>query len=61
MDLLLLDEPTNHLSPALVEDLEAALTGYAGAVVLVTHDRRMRSRFTGSRLELREGAVTGGR
>ncbi|MFJ7419113.1 TlrC/CarA/OleB/SrmB family ABC-F type ribosomal protection protein [Streptomyces uncialis] len=60
VDLLLLDEPTNHLSPALVEDLEAALTGYAGAVVLVTHDRRMRSRFTGSRLELREGAVTGG-
>lgn len=60
VDLLLLDEPTNHLSPALVEELEAALTGYAGAVVLVTHDRRMRSRFTGSRLELREGAVTGG-
>ena len=26
-DVLLLDEPTNHLSPALVEDLEAALTG----------------------------------
>ncbi|WP_435850194.1 TlrC/CarA/OleB/SrmB family ABC-F type ribosomal protection protein [Streptomyces uncialis] len=61
VDLLLLDEPTNHLSPALVEELEAALTGYAGAVVLVTHDRRMRSRFTGSRLELRDGAVTGGR
>lgn len=58
VDLLLLDEPTNHLSPALVEELEAALTGFAGAVVLVTHDRRMRTRFTGSRLELREGAVT---
>ncbi|MET7643684.1 TlrC/CarA/OleB/SrmB family ABC-F type ribosomal protection protein [Streptomyces sp. NPDC005426] len=59
VDLLLLDEPTNHLSPALVEDLEAALAGYAGALVLVTHDRRMRARFTGSRLELREGTVTG--
>jgi macrolide transport system ATP-binding/permease protein len=57
VDLLLLDEPTNHLSPALVEELEAALVGYAGALVLVTHDRRMRTRFTGSRLELREGAV----
>ncbi|MEU1437363.1 TlrC/CarA/OleB/SrmB family ABC-F type ribosomal protection protein [Streptomyces sp. NPDC005786] len=60
VDLLLLDEPTNHLSPALVEELEAALTGYAGALVLVTHDRRMRKRFRGSRLELTEGVVTGG-
>ncbi|MFB8006982.1 TlrC/CarA/OleB/SrmB family ABC-F type ribosomal protection protein [Nocardia sp. NPDC056000] len=51
-DLLLLDEPTNHLSPALVEDLEQALDGFPGAVVLVTHDRRMRSRFRGSRLEM---------
>jgi macrolide transport system ATP-binding/permease protein len=57
VDLLLLDEPTNHLSPALVEDLEAALAHYTGALVLVTHDRRMRARFTGTRLELREGAV----
>ncbi|GKQ37575.1 TlrC/CarA/OleB/SrmB family ABC-F type ribosomal protection protein [Streptomyces sp. A012304] len=60
VDLLLLDEPTNHLSPALVEDLEAALADYTGALVLVTHDRRMRARFTGTRLELREGAVVGG-
>ncbi|MGW4122179.1 ABC-F family ATP-binding cassette domain-containing protein [Nocardia sp. NPDC004711] len=52
VDLLLLDEPTNHLSPALVEDLEQALDGYSGAVVLVTHDRRMRQRFAGRRLEL---------
>ncbi|MFE3001091.1 ATP-binding cassette domain-containing protein [Nocardia sp. NPDC059246] len=49
---LLLDEPTNHLSPALVEDLEQALDGYPGAVVLVTHDRRTRQRFAGRRLEL---------
>ncbi|GIH92201.1 TlrC/CarA/OleB/SrmB family ABC-F type ribosomal protection protein [Planobispora siamensis] len=57
VDLLLLDEPTNHLSPALVEELEQALAGYEGALVVVTHDRRMRSRFTGSRLELRDGRV----
>lgn len=53
-DLLLLDEPTNHLSPALVEELEEALTGYAGAIVLVTHDRALRSRFPGRHLELPE-------
>ncbi|WBB65537.1 TlrC/CarA/OleB/SrmB family ABC-F type ribosomal protection protein [Micromonospora sp. WMMD812] len=57
VDLLLLDEPTNHLSPALVEQLEEALADYPGAVVTVTHDRRMRARFTGTHLELRAGRV----
>lgn len=60
VDLLLLDEPTNHLAPALVEELEAALATYSGARVVVTHDRRLRARFAGTRLELRDGrAVVG--
>ncbi|MEV3948577.1 TlrC/CarA/OleB/SrmB family ABC-F type ribosomal protection protein [Streptomyces halstedii] len=57
VDLLLLDEPTNHLSPVLVEELEGALAGYRGAVVVVTHDRRMRTRFTGRHVELDAGHV----
>jgi macrolide transport system ATP-binding/permease protein len=57
VDLLLLDEPTNHLSPQLVEQLEEALTSYEGALVIVTHDRRMRAAFTGSHLELHEGSA----
>ncbi|MGK5636899.1 TlrC/CarA/OleB/SrmB family ABC-F type ribosomal protection protein [Streptomyces sp. URMC 126] len=57
VDLLLLDEPTNHLSPALVEELEEALAGYRGAVVVVTHDRRLRARFTGTPVELRAGRL----
>ena len=58
VDLLLLDEPTNHLAPALVEELEEALEGYAGALVVVTHDRRMRARFEGAHLELDAGRIT---
>ncbi len=57
VDLLLLDEPTNHLSPVLAEQLEEALAFYAGALVVVTHDRRLRASFTGSRLELPEGSA----
>ncbi|MFJ9062080.1 ribosomal protection-like ABC-F family protein [Streptomyces sp. NPDC102409] len=59
-DLLILDEPTNHLAPGLVEDVEAALDRYAGAVVVVSHDRSFRGRFTGERLELRAGRAVEG-
>ncbi|MFE8964148.1 ribosomal protection-like ABC-F family protein [Streptomyces iakyrus] len=54
-DLLVLDEPTNHIAPDLVEDLQAALAAYPGAVVAVSHDRGFRARFDGERLELRAG------
>lgn len=52
LDLLLLDEPTNHLAPALTEGIEAALAHYTGTPVVVRHDRLLRERFHGPRLEL---------
>ncbi|MFD8544368.1 ABC-F family ATP-binding cassette domain-containing protein [Streptomyces sp. NPDC059649] len=54
-DLLLLDEPTNHLALGLVEELEAALAAWPGALVMVTHDRLLRRRFGGRPYEIRNG------
>ncbi|HJR26225.1 MAG TPA: ATP-binding cassette domain-containing protein, partial [Acidimicrobiales bacterium] len=39
VNCLVLDEPTNHLDLEAIEQLEAALDGYDGTVLLVTHDR----------------------
>jgi macrolide transport system ATP-binding/permease protein len=50
--VFLLDEPTNHLSLALAGELEDALGGYPGAVVVASHDRWLRQRWEGAELAL---------
>ena len=57
VNVLLLDEPTNQFSLDVVEQIEAALERFPGAVVAVSHDRRFIRRFRGERWRLIDGHV----
>jgi len=54
-DLLLLDEPTNHLDIESIQWLEDYLKDYAGALILVSHDRRFLDTVTTRTVELSLG------
>ncbi len=56
-DVLALDEPTNHLDATTVEWLETRLSGWAGALIVVTHDRYFLDRVATRILEVDRGKV----
>jgi ABC transport system ATP-binding/permease protein len=56
-DLLMLDEPTNHLDADTIAWFETYLARYAGALLLVTHDRYFLDRVTNRILEIDRGRV----
>jgi macrolide transport system ATP-binding/permease protein len=57
--VLLLDEPTNHISLTLAEELEEALHCAPGAIVVASHDRWLRRRWTAPQLHLSDGHFDG--
>ncbi len=56
-NLLVLDEPTNHLDIPAKQMLEEALVNYAGAALLVSHDRTFIARVANRIVELRDGEL----
>ncbi len=56
-ELLLLDEPTNHLDIESIQWLEEFLSGYQGALILVSHDRAFLDNVTDRTVEISLGKI----
>lgn len=56
-DVILLDEPTNHLDIESIQWLEEFLKNYAGAVVLISHDRAFLDYVTNRTIEINAGKI----
>ncbi len=56
-NLILLDEPTNHLDIESIQWLEDYLKDYAGAVILISHDRAFLDNVTNRTVEIVLGKI----
>lgn len=56
-DILLLDEPTNHLDIESIIWFEGFLKNYAGAVVIVSHDKMFLDNVTNRTIEISLGRI----
>ena len=57
-DVLLMDEPTNHLDIESIIWLETFLKGFAGALLMTSHDREFLNRLVGRIAEIDGGEIT---
>ena len=57
LDVLLLDEPTNHLDIESIEWLEGFIRDNAGAVVVISHDRKFVDSITTRTIEVTMGRI----
>ncbi len=58
VNFLVLDEPTNHLDLPAIEQLEVALEGYEGTLLVVSHDRALLAQLSLTRrIDLADGQV----
>jgi ATPase subunit of ABC transporter with duplicated ATPase domains len=58
VNFLVLDEPTNHLDLPAIEQLEGALRGFSGTLLLTSHDRRLLSSVEVTRsIEMSNGVL----
>ena len=56
-NLLLMDEPTNHLDIEMRQALTVALQAFAGALILVSHDRHLMANAVDQFLLVEDGSV----
>ncbi|HEX8245593.1 MAG TPA: ATP-binding cassette domain-containing protein, partial [Longimicrobium sp.] len=56
-NVLVLDEPTNHLDLESIEALVAALQGYEGTLILVSHDRWFVGQLATRIVEIRRDGI----
>ncbi len=56
-DVLLLDEPTNHLDIESIIWLEQFLSGFTGAIVIVSHDKMFLDNVTNRTIEISLGRI----
>ncbi|MCB0459224.1 MAG: ABC-F family ATP-binding cassette domain-containing protein [Flavobacteriaceae bacterium] len=56
-DILLLDEPTNHLDIESIIWLESFLKNFAGAIMLVSHDKMFLDNVTNRTIEISLGKI----
>jgi ATP-binding cassette subfamily F protein 3 len=57
-NFLVLDEPTNHLDVSACEVLEEALAGYAGTLMVISHDRAFLNALATTIVDVRHGVLT---